>query len=94
MPGNAHYELIVTASREVGFLSTGIKNYWGVRKALKAHLRLSSGLGRTALEGCMSFLTSGRPYVLPLMFDENEAKSFAADLTTAGCDVRVVPFGE
>jgi hypothetical protein len=95
MPGDAHYRLIVAAPREKGLWSGSLKNESRIYRALRAHLGVSSsGAAHTAMEVCLSFLLSGRPYVLPLLFDENEAKSFAAELTTAGCDVQVVPFGE
>ena len=94
MPSDAHYHLIVSAPREKGFWSGGLKNETSIIRALKTHLGLSpSGPSDTAMEVCVSFLASERPYVLPLLLDEDEAKSFAADLTTAGCHVEIVPFG-
>jgi hypothetical protein len=92
MAGDAHYQLIVAASREEGFWSGGLENETGIYRALKNHLGISSA--DRAMEVFVSFLMSGRPCVLPLLFDESEAESFAADLRTAGCDVRIAPFGE
>jgi hypothetical protein len=95
MPSNAHYCLVVSAPKAEGLWKRGLENWTGVSEALKNHLGVSpTGPGFEAMQVCLSFLTSGRPYVLPLLFNENEAKSFASELTTAGCDVQVVPFGE
>ena len=89
MAGNAHCRLIITAEKEKGFWSGGLKNETGIIRAFTNHL------GRSALaELCVSFLMSERPYVLPLLFDEDEAESFATKLRTAGCDVKIVPFSQ
>jgi hypothetical protein len=95
MAGIAHYRLIITAQKEKGIWSGGLKNETAIHRALKNHLGMSAlGSGQQAIDVCISFLISGRPYVLPLLFDESEAKSFAANLRTAGCDVEIVPFGQ
>ena len=95
MPSNAHYRLTIAAPREKGLWSGGLKYETSIIGALKSHLSLlPSGPGNTAIEVCLSFLLSERPYVLPLLLDENEAKSLADDLTTAGCNVKIVPFGQ
>jgi hypothetical protein len=88
MAGNAHYRLIITAEREKGFWSGGLKNETGIIRALNHHI------GMSANEVCISFLMSERPYVLPLLFGEDEAGSFATELKTAGCNVEIMPFGE
>ena len=91
MAGNAHYRLIITAEKEKGFWNGGLKNETAIYRALNNHLGRSA-LGQNAAEVCVSFLISERPYVFPLLFDEDEAESFATKLRTSGCEVKIVPF--